>query len=104
MTEIKNDVSTKGRHHNNHHNNSITKETRQEAYITRPITRATDIIKFIGDKELTSRQIAYGMGFTDLNSVRPRLTELKEEGKVEVVGKSYDEVTKRNVALWRVVQ
>lgn len=53
----------------------ITKETRKESYISRPVTRAADILEFIGDKEYTARQNAYGIGFTDLNSVKPRLTE-----------------------------
>lgn len=43
------------------------------------------------------------MGYKDLNAVKPRLTELKAEGKVKVIGKTYDNVSKRNVALWRRV-
>ena len=79
----------------------ITKQTRREAYISRPVTRAADILEFMGDKEYTARQIAYGMGFTDLNAVKPRLTELKAAGLVEVAGKAYDETTKRRVAVWK---
>lgn len=82
----------------------ITKETRLESYITRPVTRASAIIKFMGEKELTAREIAYGMGYTDLNAVKPRLTELKEQGRVEVVGKQKDITTGKNVAVWKVVQ
>ena len=72
----------------------ITKETRREAYISRPVTRAADILKFLDGKECTARQIAYGMGFTDLNAVKPRLTELK----------AYDETTKRRVAVWKAAE
>lgn len=80
----------------------ITKETRQESYIKRPVTRANDILEFMGNKAMTARQIAYGMGFTDLNAVKPRLTELKAAGKVKALSeKAYDNVSKRNVAVWR---
>ncbi len=82
----------------------ITRETRQEAYISRPVTRAADILKFLDGKECTARQIAYGMGFTDLNAVKPRLTELKAAGLVEVTGKAYDEATKRRVAVWKAAE
>lgn len=82
----------------------ITKETRLEAYITRPVTRASAIIKFMGERELTAREIAYGMGYTDLNAVKPRLTELKAQGKVEVIGKQKDITTGKSVAIWKVVQ
>ena len=82
----------------------ITKETRREAYISRPVTRAADILEFMSDKEYTARQIAYGMGFTDLNAVKPRLTELKAAGLVEVTGKAYDETTKRRVAVWKAAE
>lgn len=82
----------------------ITKQTRREAYISRPVTRAADILEFMSDKEYTARQIAYGMGFTDLNAVKPRLTELKAAGLVEVTGKAYDETTKRRVAVWKAAE
>lgn len=81
----------------------ITKETRRESYIQRPVSRANQILDFMGDKDMTARQIAYGLGYKDLNAVKPRLTELKDIGKVRVVGKAYDGVSKRNVALWRRV-
>lgn len=82
----------------------IMNETRKESYITRPVTRAADILEFMGDKEHTARQIAYGMGFADLNAVKPRLTELKAAGLVEVTGKAYDETTKRKVAVWKAAE
>lgn len=82
----------------------ITKQTRRESYISRPVTRAADILEFMSDKEYTARQIAYGMGFTDLNAVKPRLTELKAAGLVEVTGKAYDEMTKRKVAVWKAAE
>ena len=61
----------------------ITKETRRESYIQRPVSRVNQILDFMGDKDMTARQIAYGLGYKDLNAVKPRLTELKAEGKVK---------------------
>ena len=80
----------------------ITKETRQESYIQRPVTRQEDILQFLGKDAMTARQIAYGMGYQDLNAVKPRLTELKAAGKVKTLPeKAYDNVSKRKVAVWR---
>ncbi len=80
----------------------ITKETRFESYIARPI-RANEILELLGDDELTARQIMQKSKYSDMNAIRPRLTELKALGKVEAVGKAYDKATKRNVAVFRVV-
>ena len=52
---------------------------------------------------MTARQIASKMGFNDLNMVRPRLTELRDSGVIETVGKAYDTTSKRHVALFRKV-
>lgn len=79
----------------------ITKDTRQESYINRPVTRKEDILRFMGNKAMTARQIACGMGYQDLNAVKPRLTELKAEGKIKAICKAKDNVTGRNVAVWR---
>ena len=79
-----------------------TKETRFESYIARPI-RANEILELLGDDELTARQIMQKSKYSDMNAIRPRLTELKESGKVEVVGKAYDTATRRNVALFKAV-
>lgn len=37
-------------------------------------------------------------------AVAPRLTELEYAGVVEVTGKTYDTVTKRNVAVYKLVK
>lgn len=81
----------------------ITKETRFESYIQRPATRTQDILRFMGHDAMTARQIAYGMGYTDLNAVKPRLSEMKEAGTIKAIGKAYDNVTKRKVAVYRAV-
>jgi len=57
----------------------------------------------MGDKEMTARMIATELGFSDMNAVKPRLTELKNKGIIEASGKAYDALTKRSVALFRKV-
>ena len=96
-------ATPKGKHSQNHNNSNITKETRQEAYVVRPATRAVEILKVLGDREMTAREISYELGFSDLNAVKPRLTELKEIGVIEAVGKKLDHITNRNVAIWRKI-
>lgn len=82
----------------------ITKQTRRAAYRTRPVTRAREIVKFMGDRELTAREIAYGMGYDDLNAVKPRLSEMKEQGLVEAISKKKCKTTGKTVAVWKVIQ
>lgn len=80
----------------------ITEETRLKSYIATPTAqRKQMILTAMGDKQMTARMIAYALGFRDLNAVKPRLTELKNEGRVIVVGKAYDKLTKRNVAVFK---
>ena len=82
----------------------ITEETRLESVIKTPTSRRERLIlDALDGEELTARQIAYKLGFSDLNAVKPRLTELKAKGIVYTPGKAYDYLTERNVALWRRV-
>lgn len=86
---------------------NITVETRREAHAyVKPLknTRQTDIISALGNDALTAREIAIRMGFgEDMNKVRPRLTELREQGRIAVDGKRYCPVTQRCVAVFKVV-
>ena len=59
------------------------------------------ILKALGDAEMTAREIAYKLGFPDLNAVKPRLTELVHEGMLEVTGKRIDKITDRRVSIYR---
>lgn len=78
-----------------------TKETRLESFLLRPAAkRKNDILKALDAKQMTARMIAEELGFSDLNAVKPRLTELKADGKVQIIGKAYDMATKRNVAVY----
>ena len=83
-------------------NTSITHETQAESaiHISR-IKRGKMILDALGDTEMTAREIAYKLGFSDLNAVKPRLTEMRDAGIVETCGKKKDEITNRNVAVWR---
>lgn len=84
---------------------SITEETRLESYIQRPQSqRCKFILNVLGNRQMTARQIARELFYSDLNAVKPRLTEMKEQGIVRVAGKAYDQTTKRHVALWEVVK
>lgn len=85
--------------------NRITEQTRFESYLLRPVgTRQKDILEVLGQREMTARQITYALGYQDLNAVKPRLTELQKEGRVEVVRKTKDLATNRSVAVWKAVQ
>ena len=83
--------------------NSVTQTTRKESWLQRPTPRATQILYTLGNRTMTARQIATEMGFSDLNAVKPRLTELQSMGRIEAINKGYDELTGRNVAIWRAL-
>lgn len=56
-------------------------------------------------EEVAQRLLQDGkIPYIDPNFTRPRLTELKEDGKVEVVGKRRSAATNRNTAIWKVVK
>ena len=90
----------------------ITEETRRESY--EKLNSATlnkHIINILGSGELlTAREIAGIMYekqyvlYPVRQAVAPRLTELVDEGVIEVVGKVYDHETKRSVAVYKLVQ
>lgn len=84
--------------------NDITRETRSESI--RKVDRAKRgqmILEAMGTEEMTAREIAYKLGFSDLNAVKPRLTEMAEAGYVEAIGKRRDALTRRTVTIWKAV-
>lgn len=82
----------------------ITEETRNESFLkTDRATRRSVILAALGDEELTARELLSRIGFSDMNFVRPRLTELMQSGKVEAAGKKWDKITERNVTVFRRV-
>ena len=84
--------------------NGVTFETRGEsiASVSR-IKRGQMILDALGHDEMTAREIAYKLGFSDLNAVKPRLTEMRDAGIIETCGKKKDEITSRRVAVWKRV-
>ena len=88
---------------------SITDETRRESYeAVRPTAqrRRDAILEILEEGDMTANEIAEALhknGHTphcERNFAAPRLTELKGEGKVNVVGKRVCEKTGRNLAVW----
>ena len=83
---------------------SITRQTRNSSYRKlNPLARQAKILEVLGNKEMTSREIATLLGYTDMNAVRPRITELVAMGKIEVCGAVNDPVTGRTVAVYKRV-
>jgi len=87
----------------------ITHETRRESYgaiQTVAVRRRDYILKVLEGRELTATEIAeilLKMGlipYYERNFAAPRLTELKQEGKVRTVGKRRCEKTGRAAAVW----
>lgn len=87
-------------------NNIIPEQCQMESYILTKADRhkrKSMIMKTLGRSEMTAREIAYMLGFSDLNAVKPRLTELVREGMVEAAGKRIDVITGRKVSVYRRV-
>lgn len=85
----------------------ISTECRRESHEkTDKQTRYKLILNVLNasNKPLTARQIAYRLGFKDLNAVKPRLTELVKLEKVKQAGKEYDAMTERNVTTYEAVK
>ncbi|MBQ2161129.1 MAG: hypothetical protein II444_04775 [Firmicutes bacterium] len=83
---------------------TITEQTRRDAHEEiKPVKtdRKMQILIALGDEALTAREIMDALGFTDMNQVRPRLTELMTEDRIEVSGKRQDYKTGRTVAVFR---
>lgn len=88
----------------------ITQETRREAYeaigAKRPVRRAL-LLEVLGDREMTVDELVEELiergelrGF-DRNFVAPRMTELKDDGLVETIGKRESARSGIRVAVWR---
>ncbi|MBC5786767.1 hypothetical protein [Clostridium facile] len=83
----------------------LTEETRNASYRKlNPASRRAIILQTLGNGEMTSREIATKLGYTDMNAVRPRITELMQMGKIIVCGSTFDPVTGRAVAVYRRIK
>lgn len=85
----------------------ITQETRRAAYEeSREVaeTRRKQIYKKLrSGGPMTADTLMAAMGYMDPNNVRPRLTELKRDGLVRVIGKARNRRGKL-VAVWEAVE
>ena len=78
------------------HNNSMLSSRQVERFNRRRlILSAYDK----AGEPLTDRQVVDIIGYRDMNSARPRITELVEEGILKEVGTVEDHLTKRTVRL-----
>ena len=92
---------------------SITEETRRESYESvKPllVCRRVIILEILGNREMTATEIAEILcsrgitPFYERNFAAPRLTELKDAGKVKTVGKRLCEKTGRKISVWKKVE
>lgn len=89
----------------------ITKQTQRESHakVNKQRIRSS-ILNELTYGNMTAREIAVVLYRYDLVSeptrqqVQPRLTELVQDGLVEVIGKRYDSRTDRHVALYHKVE
>lgn len=63
-------------------------------------TRKDQILTALKAGPMTARCVMQVLGYSDLNSVRPRLTELVHEGAVIEAGVLWDDVSKHNVVVY----
>ena len=83
---------------------SITKETRQASYLERPVCRQEQIMEIFRQASgpLTARQVLHQLGIADMNSARPRITELLKAGRIKAACKVKDGTTGNMVAAFVV--
>lgn len=85
---------------------SIPEEIRREAYYESredaPTRRKIIYQELRESGPMTAETLMAVMGYMNPNSVRPRLTELKEQGLVRAVGKAHNRAGK-NVTLWEAI-
>lgn len=89
---------------------SITAQTRKASHdATDKVSLSNRVLAVLRGKTLTAREIAQEMHkrgfipFPERAVIQPRITELVQAEKIEVVGKKRDEVMQRTVAAYRVV-
>lgn len=89
---------------------SITSETRREAHesVDKVKRRAAILAVLRVHGPMTAEEITDQLVYDDViptfdqNAARPRLTELKADGMVEVVGKRESRRSGRNTAIWSI--
>ena len=87
-------------------NTDLTRRESYDAIKAKRNDRRNLILEVLGSRqmtasELTEELLAKGyIKYYDRNFVAPRLTELKEAGIIETVGKRLCSRTNKNVAVW----
>jgi hypothetical protein len=76
----------------------------REAYQTLDVGRRQAIVRgaYAGHGAMTDRQLCAVLGFSDMNAVRPRITELVIAGQLIECGKVRDTETGRKVRVCRL--
>lgn len=91
---------------NHNHNSTILERCQYESHKSTKVDKSKRvrlILSAMGESALTAREIVERIGFSDMNTVRPRLTEMVASGLVEVIGVKYDKKTRRTVSVFRGV-
>ena len=85
--------------------NRIARNCQMEAYKLRPGGRQWLIYGILEQYgAMTAREVCSRLGSDDMNYVRPRLTELVQMGKIEIIGKKKDVITNRNTSVYQVIK
>lgn len=85
--------------------NRIARNCQLEAYKLRPGGRQWLIFGILEQHgAMTAREVCSKLGSDDMNYVRPRLTELVQMGKIEIIGKKKDVITNRNTSVYQVIR
>ena len=85
--------------------NRIARNCQMEAYKLRPGGRQWLIYGILEQYgAMTAREVCSRLGSDDMNYVRPRLTELVQMGKIEIIGKKRDSVTNRTTSVYQVIR
>ena len=84
---------------------SITRETRRASYKQlKPEKRWGKILIALKGNQMTAREIATKLGYTDMNYVRPRISELQKYNVIRACGATVDPITHKTVAVFEVVE
>lgn len=85
--------------------NRIARNCQMEAYKLRPGGRQWLVFGILEQYgAMTAREVCRKLGSNDMNYVRPRLTELVQMGKIEIIDKKRDSVTNRNTSVYQVIE
>ena len=85
--------------------NRIARDCQMKAYKLRPGGRQWLVFGILEQYgAMTAREVCSRLGSDDMNYVRPRLTELVQMGKIEIIGKKKDVITNRNTSVYQVIK